>query len=195
MTRCLKPGACLYESLDVWITLDERVPVLAGHGKVEFVLEHRSVGHSLGGEVVVQIQIQFPDETTRSVHRLRERFELRLGVQVVVAVLGVVVGPPLRCVASVQSHVVAARDVWELILGNREPELGFIDLYPRRVEPAEQGERISDVVTPACVSQFDGHRTGLERTEQPDEVVTIRRIVLEAWRKLCQHRTKLPRVF
>src|SRR5439155_4124071 len=105
---------------------DELLRVLARQRLPELSLDHGRVRDGLRREVVVRVEIRLSHEAPCRVGRLTELLQLRRGIQIVVPILGALMAPPGGSVPAVQPHVVEALDIGEVVLPDRESELGLV---------------------------------------------------------------------
>jgi hypothetical protein len=91
----------------------------------------------------------------------------------------------------VQSHVVEAFDVRQIVLPDGKSELRLVDLHPRGVESVQETQRVAEAVAPAPVPQFDRDGIAGEAAEQVRQVGLRLGCVLEAGRKLREQRAEL----
>jgi hypothetical protein len=142
--------------------------------------------------MIVGVEIELLHELPGRCRRFGEFLQLASRIEIVVAVLRLVVAPPLLRVSPVQPHVVEAFHVGQVVLADGEAELRLVDLDPGGAEGVQQREGVGDLVAPGLVAELDCDRVFREGAEQAGEIVARRGAILEAGGKLRQQRTEPP---
>lgn len=85
----------LDDVLQLWIARHQFGSIRAWDLHAELMLEHHDVGDRLRRNVVVEVQVELPDDAAGGAGGFGERFQLGPRVEVVVAFLRSLMSPPL----------------------------------------------------------------------------------------------------
>jgi hypothetical protein len=139
-------------------------------GSSSIFFKRHGVGDRLRGEVVVQEQVGLFDHRRARRAPCRRSVQLLGRIEIVVAILGFGVIPPLLRVAAMQPQVIQIGRRALEILSNRRGKLRLVDLHPGGAMFVEQLRGLA-AIAPRSMPQLDGERIAGERLQQPRDVV------------------------